>query len=360
VRRFLADRAALAQARRLLDGEGYDPAVWTTMADQLGLQGLTVPEEYGGAGAGWREAAVVLEELGRTLLPSAYFASVVLAGTAIAASKDEPLHRALLPALARGETTAALAVLEDDGSWDSGSIALAATRDGDDYRLDGHKSFVLDGHLADVMVVAARTELGVSLFVVDAGAPGLTRTALPVLDPTRPQARLELVHVMGRLVGVEGEAETVLAHTFDRAALAVASDALGGAQRCLEMSLEYAKERVAFGRPIGGFQAVKHKLADLHLEVELARSAVQHAAEAADTNPEQLPMLVSLAMAQCAETYALVATENIHIHGGIGFTWEHDAPLFFRRAKSSQVLFGDAAYHRERIARHLLDADPTL
>ena len=149
----------------------------------------------------------------------------------------------------------------------------------------------------------------------------------------------------------------MLNRTFDRAALAVAADALGGADRCLEMALAYAKERVAFGRPIGGFQAVKHKFADLYLEVEFARSAVEHAAQAADTDTEQAPVLASLALAQCVDTYALVATETIHLHGGIGFTWEHDAQLFFRRAKSAQLLFGDSTFHRERIAARLLDAE---
>jgi alkylation response protein AidB-like acyl-CoA dehydrogenase len=355
VRRFVTDRAPLTEARRLLDGGAYDADIWSIMADQLGLPGLTIAEEHGGAGAGWAEAAVVLEEMGRSLVPSAYFASVVLAGSAVSASKDSPLACEILPMLASGRRTAALAVLEDDGRGELGDVALAAARDDEGYRLDGHKSFVLDGHLADILVVAARTDLGLSLFVVDGDSPGLTRTALPTLDPTRPQSRLEFQAVPGRLLGAEGQAEPVLKHTFDRALLAVAADALGGADRCLEMSLAYAKERVAFGRPIGGFQAVKHKLADLYLEIEFARSAVEHAAQAADSDPEQFPVLASLALAHCVDTYALVATETIHLHGGIGFTWEHDAQLFFRRAKSSQVLFGDSAYHRERIAARLLD-----
>jgi alkylation response protein AidB-like acyl-CoA dehydrogenase len=359
--RGFVDRASRAEARRVLDGGSYDPAVWATMADQLGLQGLTIPEEYGGAGAGWREAVVVLEEMGRTLLPSAYLATTVLASTTVAAAKDDDLAAELLPRLASGEATAALAVLEQDGHWDLTATRVSARKNAGGYRLDGTKIFVVDGHLADVLLVSARSELGVCLFVVAADSAGLTRTALPVLDPTRPLARLEFDGAAARLLGAEGHADAVLAHTFDRAILAVAAEALGGADYCMEMSLEYAQNRVAFGRPIGGFQAIKHKLADLYLEIEFARSAVHRAAEAADVDQTKLPELASLALPHCVETFALAATETIHLHGGIGFTWEHDAHLCFRRAKSSQLLFGDATFHRERIAAQLLGdraADP--
>jgi alkylation response protein AidB-like acyl-CoA dehydrogenase len=358
VNRFVADQDGLALARRMLEGGGYDATTWSTMAGQLGLQGLTVPEEHDGAGAGWPEAAAVLAEMGRGLLPSAYLATSVLAGTAVTLAKDESMQRELLPELARGARTAALAVLEADGSWDLSRLAMQATPDGDAYRLDGAKLFVLDGHLADVVVVAARTELGPSLFVVEGGSPGLTRTPLVTLDPTRPQARLEFEDVPARLLGAEGQAEPVVEATFDLACLAVAAEALGGADRCLEMSLRYAQDRVAFGRPIGGFQAVKHKLVDLYLEVELARAAVETAAAATELEPEMLPVLTSIAFGQAVEAFAQVATENIHLHGGVGFTWEHDAQLFFRRATSSRVLFGDATFHRERVAGWLLDTRP--
>ncbi|HEY5856325.1 MAG TPA: acyl-CoA dehydrogenase family protein [Aldersonia sp.] len=356
VRGFLTARVPSAEARRFLDpGQRYDATVWSTMADQLGLPSLAIAEEYGGAGAGWREVAVVAEEMGRALLPSAYFASVVLAAGAIAAAKDDAMAHELLPRLASGRATATLAALDDDGRWDHATFALTATDAADGYRLSGTKTFVFDGRSADVVVVAARTELGASLFVVDGASPGLTRTPLPTLDPTRPQARLEFTDVSGRLLGVEGQAEPALARTFDLALLAAAADALGGADRCLQMAVDYAKERVAFGRPIGGFQAIKHNLVDLYLEVEFARVAVEQAAQAADSAQfAEFSMLASLAFAQCAQTYALVATENIHIHGGIGFTWEHDAQLFFRRAKSTQVLFGDTGFHHERVAAYLL------
>jgi alkylation response protein AidB-like acyl-CoA dehydrogenase len=333
VRRFVADHDGVGQARRMLDGGEYDEATWSTMAEQLGLPGLTFAEEYDGAGAGWPEATAVLYELGRAVLPSAYLATTVLAGTAIAHSKDDALQRELLPVLARGERTAALAVLEGSGSWDLGRIGLTATSDGDGYRLDGTKLFVVDGHLADLVVVAGRSELGLSLFVVDGGSAGLTRTPMPTLDPTRPLARLEFTGVSARLLGVD----------------------VGGADRCMEMTMGYVRDRVAFGRPIGGFQAVKHKLVDLYLEIEFARAAVEAAAAAAESEPDMFPVYASVALAQAMETFALVATETIHLHGGIGFTWEHDAQLFFRRAKSSQLMFGDATFHRERIAGRLLD-----
>jgi alkylation response protein AidB-like acyl-CoA dehydrogenase len=355
VRRFVADSSPLAEVRRVVETPaGYAAAVWSTMAGQLGLAGLAIAEEFGGSGAGWREVAVVAEELGRALLPSPYLASAVLVATAIAESRDAAAAKDLLPRIAAGETTAALAVLSDGGRWDSPGSGLTATRGGDGYRLDGYATFVLDGHLADVVVAVAQTEHGVSLFTVDGDQSGLRRSALPTLDLTRPQARLEFARVPARLVGTEGQAAPVLERTLEAALVAVAADALGGARRCLDMSLAYAKERVAFGRPIGGFQAVKHKLVDLHLEVEFARTAVTQAALAAAEDSADRRALASLAVAHIVSTYALVATENIHLHGGVGFTWEHDAQLFFKRAKSSQVLFGDAAFHRERVAAELL------
>jgi alkylation response protein AidB-like acyl-CoA dehydrogenase len=354
VRRFVTDHDGPAQARRMLEGGGYDEATWSTMARQLGLGGLTLAEEVGGAGAGLPEAVAVLEELGGALLPSPYFGTSVLAGTAIALSKDEPAQRLLLPALASGELTATLAVLEEGGSWDPRRINLRARHRGAEHVLDGTKLYVIDGHLADLLIVVARSELGLSLYAVESGSPGLTRTQLPTLDPTRPLARLEFQSVPARLIGAEGQAQPVLDETFDRAALAVAAEALGGADHCLQMSLRHVRERVAFGRPIGAFQAVKHKLADLYLELEFARAAVETAAAGEDT--DLFPVCASVAISQAADTFALVATETIHLHGGTGFTWEHDAQLYFRRATSSQVLFGDSTFHRERIAGRLLDS----
>lgn len=354
VRRFLQDKSPEAEVRRLMEtAEGYDPAVWSQMADQLGLQSLAIPEEYGGAGFGYVELIVVLEEMGAALLCAPYFSTVALAANALVTSGDEAAKKQHLPGLASGETIATLALTEDSGRWDTGSVALAATQSGDGWALDGHKSFVLDGHVADLVLAVARTEAGVSLFAVRGDADGLERTALPTLDQTRKQARLEFHGTPATLVGIEGGAEPGLAKTLQLAAVALAAEQVGGAQHCLDSSVEYAKSRFQFGRPIGSFQAIKHKCADMLLEVESARSAAYYAGWAAADDSEELPVVASLAKSYCSEAYFHAAAENIQIHGGVGFTWEHTAHLYFKRAKSSELLFGDPAYHRELLAQHI-------
>ena len=355
VRRFLADKSPESEVRRLMaTTEGYDPAVWRQMADQLGLQSLTIPEEYGGSGFGYVELICVLEEMGAALLCAPFFSSVALAANALLTSGDEQAKQDLLPGIASGETIATLALTEDSGRWDLGSVTLSA-RAGDDggWVLDGHKSFVLDGHSADLVLVVGRTDAGTSLFAVAGDAPGLTRTPLATMDQTRKQARLELSGTPARLVGQEGGAEPGLAKTLDLAAVALAAEQVGGAQHCLDSSVEYAKTRIQFGRPIGSFQAIKHKCADMLLEVESARSAAYYAGWAAAEDSDELPVVASLAKSYCSEAYFHAAAENIQIHGGIGFTWEHDAHLYFKRAKSSELLFGDPAYHRELLAQRI-------
>jgi alkylation response protein AidB-like acyl-CoA dehydrogenase len=355
LRRFFADKSPGTEVRRLMETtEGYDPAVWAQMAEQLGLQGLAVPEEYGGAGFGFRELVIVLEEMGRVLLCAPYFASVVLAAGALAACGDEDAKKDLLPGIAAGTTIATLAFAEENGRWDADGIETAAARAGDGWVLEGTKTFVFDGHIADVVLVVARAPGGPSLFTVDGRAPGLTRTCLPTLDQTRKLARLEFSAVPARLVGAAGGAGAVLATTLDHAAVALAAEQLGGAQRVLEMSVEYAKVRRQFGRPIGGFQAIKHKCADMLMEVESSRSAVMYAAAVADADPAELQAMAGLAKAYCSDAYVRAAGENIQIHGGIGFTWEHDAHLYFKRAKSAELLFGAPAHHRELLARRIL------
>ncbi|MFI0444371.1 acyl-CoA dehydrogenase family protein [Actinomadura sp. 6N118] len=349
LRRFFSDKSPGAEVRRLMESTtGYDPAVWEQMAGQLGLQGLAIPEEYGGSGFGVRELVIVLEEMGRALVCAPYFATVVLAATALQASGDENAKRDLLPGIADGTTIATLAWNEND-RWDLGSITMTARRSGDGWILDGTKTYVLDGHIADLVLVAARTPLGLSLFAVD-GSAGLARTPLPVLDQTRKLARLDFAAVPARLVGPEGGAEAVLAHTLDIAAVSLAAEQLGGAQISLDMTVEYAKVRHQFGRPIGSFQAIKHRCADMFVQVESARSAVLQAAATADEDPGELPVAAALAKAFCSDAYFHTAGESIQIHGGIGFTWEHDAHLYFKRAKSSQELFGPPAHHRGRLA----------
>lgn len=354
LRRFLEDKSPEPEVRRLMETtEGYDPAVWSQMAHQLGLQAMHIPEEYGGAGFSYVELVVVLEEMGRALLCAPFFSTVALAANAVLSSGDDEAKKDLLPGIASGETIATLALTEDSARWDLDAVTLAAVRTRDGFRLDGHKMFVLDGHLADLILVAARTDAGLGLFAVEGDADGLTRTPLTTMDQTRKQARLEFSATSARLLGREGQAGVGLARTLDLAAVALAAEQVGGAQRCLEMSVEYAKVRVQFGRPIGSFQAIKHKCADMLLEVESARSAAYYAGWAAADAPEELPAVACLAKAYCSEAYFHAAAENIQIHGGIGFTWDHPAHLYFRRAKTSELLLGDPAYHRELLARRI-------
>jgi alkylation response protein AidB-like acyl-CoA dehydrogenase len=351
VRRFLAERAPLSRARELMEtGDGIDRAVWEQAASQLGLLGLAIPEEYGGAGFTFAEQAIVLEELGAALYGGPYLASAVLAATALLASPDEGSRRDLLPAIASGETIATLAFTEDDGSWDPSTARMSAAKAGDGWRLHGHKSFVLDGGSAGLILVLAVADGAPSLFAVEAGAPGLGRTVLPTLDQTRKLARLELDGVPGRLIGSPGDAAVIMDRVLDVAAIALAAEQLGGAQRALDMAVEYGRVRHQFGRPIGSFQALKHRMADLLLEVESLRSAVRYAATAVAEGSEEVPVVASLVKAYASDAYFHVAAENLQIHGGIGFTWEHDAHLYFKRATSSELLFGDASYHRDRLA----------
>jgi len=354
VRRFLEDKSPETEVRRQMETtDGYDPAVWSQMAQQLGLQGLAIPEEYGGSGYTYVELIVVLEEMGRALLCAPYFSTVALAANALISSGDDTAKKEYLPGIASGDVIATLALTEDSGKWDESGITLAATKAGDGYTLTGSKNFVLDGHTASLILVAARTGAGVSLFAVDGGAAGLTRTALSTMDQTRKQAKLEFAGTPARLVGADGGGWPVLSKTLDLAAVALAAEQVGGAQKVLEMSVEYAKVRVQFGRPIGSFQAIKHKCADMLLEVESAKSAAYYAGWAAAEDSDELPVVASLAKAYCSDAYFHAAAENIQIHGGIGFTWEHPAHLYFKRAKSSELYLGDPTYHRELLAQRI-------
>jgi alkylation response protein AidB-like acyl-CoA dehydrogenase len=360
LRRFLEDKSPSPQVRRLMEtDEGYDRAVWSQMAEQLGLQGLTIPEEHGGAGGGPVEQLIVLEEMGRVLLCAPYFATAVLAVHALQASGDAVAQRDFLPGIAAGTTIATLAVPEDDGSWSTDRLQTRARRSGAAYVLDGRKSFVLDGAIADLVLVVAQADEGPTLFAVDGHAPQLSPRSLQTIDMTRKQAALALDGVPARLVGTPGAAAGVVEKTLQLAAVALAAEQVGGAQRCLDMSVDYAKLRVQFGRPIGSFQAIKHKCADMLLEVESAKSAAYYAAWAAAEGSNELPLVASLAKAYCSEAYFHVAAENIQVHGGIGFTWEHDAHLYYRRAKSSEVMLGSPTHHREIAATYLIDGAGT-
>jgi alkylation response protein AidB-like acyl-CoA dehydrogenase len=354
VRSFLDQKSPEAEVRRLMETEqGYDESVWRQMGAEMGLQGLIVPEEYGGSGYSYVELIVVLEEMGRALLSAPFFSTVALAANTLVHSGDDTAKKELLPGIASGDTIATLAFTEENGKWDEAGITMQATKSGDGYTLNGTKMFVLDGHTATLILVAARTDSGVSLFSVTGDASGLTRTALSTMDQTRKQARLEFSNTPARLIGQEGQGWGVLSRVLDLAAVALAAEQVGGAQKCLDMAVEYAKVRVQFGRPIGSFQAIKHKCADMLLEVESAKSAAYYAGWCAAELNDELPVVASLAKAYCSEAYFHAAAENIQIHGGIGFTWEHPAHLYFKRAKSSELLFGDPTYHRELLAQRI-------
>jgi alkylation response protein AidB-like acyl-CoA dehydrogenase len=353
VRRFLQEKSPSAEVRRLMETtEGYDQAVWDQMANQLGLQALAIPEEYGGAGFTNVELTVVFEEMGAALLCAPYFSTVALGANAILSSGDESAKKDLLPGIAEGTTKATLAITEDSGRWEPDAVTLEATG-GPDWSLTGAKMYVIDGHVADLIIVVARTPKGLTLFAVDGDASGLVRTPLATMDQTRKQARLEFSSTPARLIGAEGEAGPAVTRILDLAAVALAAEQVGGAQRCLDMAVEYAKTRIQFGRPIGSFQAIKHKCADMLLEVESAKSAAYYAGWAAADDSDELPVVASLAKSYCSEAYFHAAAENIQIHGGIGFTWEHDAHLYFKRAKSSELLLGDPSYHRELLAQRI-------
>jgi alkylation response protein AidB-like acyl-CoA dehydrogenase len=355
VRQFLAATSAPATVRRVMESpDGFDRSTWRQMAEQLGLQALLVPERYEGLGQGAVEAHVVFEEMGRALYPGPYFASAALATNALICSGDEAACRDLLPGIADGSTIATVAVAEADGRWDDGSaIRSTARRSRDGWVLDGSKSFVPNGHAANLFLVTARTDAGLSLFAVDSADPGVEARVLESLDLTRRLAGLALAGAGARLVGEDGGASGVVAATVDRALVALAAEEAGGAARCLEMSVDYAKQREQFGRPIGAFQAIAHRCVEMLQRVEFARAASHYAASCLAAGTSEFPVAARVAAAYCGSAYRWVATENIQVHGGIGFTWEHDAHLHYRRSWASERLLGSTDQHYFTIADRL-------
>jgi alkylation response protein AidB-like acyl-CoA dehydrogenase len=357
VRDFLAAKSSEQQVRAAIETErGYDDDLWAQLAGQLSLPGLTLPEEYGGDGFGFTELQVVLEEMGRALTPSPFLATVVLAAGAILAAGDEAAAKAYLPGIASGKTTATLAVAESAGLWSFDQLTATArpAGDGDGWLLTGTKQFVLHGATADLLIVAAHTEQGPGFFAVHpARLPGatLSRARLRTLDLTRPMAAIEFSDTPATLIGTAGAAGPALDAVLDLAMTAIAAEQAGAARACLEASASYARERHQFGRPIGSFQAVKHKCADMLVKVELAQAAATEAARAAAGDPDAapLPQAAAVAHAVCSESLMFVAAENIQVHGGIGFTWEHPAHLYFRRAKASQLMFGGPGFYFEHL-----------
>ncbi|MDO3395395.1 acyl-CoA dehydrogenase family protein [Nocardioides sp. SOB44] len=353
VRSLLADKSDESRVREVMESDlGYDASVWRQLADQVGVQSLAVPEHHGGAGFGQVELGVALRELGRALVPGPFFSSVVLGAGALLAAQDESAMAAHLPGIAAGTTLATLAVIETDGQWRTHGFTTRAREDAEaSWTLDGEKSLVLDAVGADLYVVAADTPHGPGLFLVESGAAGLEVTGLRALDPTRRVGRLTLTGTPAAALGRPGNGTAALEHLLDRATAALAAEQVGAARACLEMSVAYARQRVQFGRPIGSFQAVKHMCADMFTRLEVAEAAATEAARAVDGLPDAPPAgeAAAVAHAVCSEAFMFIAQQTIQVHGGIGFTWEHPAHLYFRRAKVSQLMFGGPAVYYERL-----------
>ena len=350
VRAFLAERSdEQAMREQMATERGFDPEVWTLMAEQLGLCGLIVPEEHGGAGFSYVELLVAMEEMGRALLCSPFLGTSVFSVNALLACASDVTRKELLPGIADGSTIVSVAHAEPGGRWDLGAIAMQATAVGGEFELSGVKAWVLDGHTADVLLVVARTDGGLGLFRVDPTAAGVKRELVPSLDLTRKLAHVELSGARATRIS-DGDQTAALERVLSRTIAALAAEQVGGAQQCLEMATDYAKTRLQFGRPIGSYQAIKHKCADMLVAVEFAKSAAYNACFAAAEDSDDLVEAAAIAKSFCSESYFHAAADNIQIHGGMGFTWELPAHLYFKRAKASELLFGDPAYHREVLA----------
>jgi alkylation response protein AidB-like acyl-CoA dehydrogenase len=333
--------------------DGFDRHLWHLMADQLGLPGLLIPEEFGGAEFAFTDVQIVLEEMGEALTCSPFLSSAVLAVQALLASRDRERCHELLSPIADGSRLVAMAFTDSQGHWDAADDSVRAQRRAGRWTLSGLRRFVLDAATADTILVAAASEYGPTLFAVERAGEGCRTTPLETLDMTRRQADVAFDNAEAIPIGDTGAADAYVRPAFDAGLAALASEQVGGARRVLNMSVEYAKIREQFGRPIGSFQAIKHKCADMLLEVETATSAARAAGAAITDSSDEASLLASLAKSHCSEAFSHAATENIQVHGGIGFTWEHPAHLYYRRAKSTEMLLGSPAYHRERMLREL-------
>ncbi len=358
LRRFLGERSPTKEVRRLMATDaGFEAAAWRKLNSELGLTAVRIPEAYGGQGFGFGELCIVLEEMGRSLLCAPFFSTAVLATGAILNAGTEAEKQALLPGIAAGDTVATLAWVEQPSRWDAAATTLTAKPSGSGYVLDGFKSYVLDGHTADLIVVLARApgssgDKGLSLFTVKGDAKGLSRKLLKTMDETRKLTRLDFKGVEATLLGEAGAAAAPFARTMVEAAVCLANEMAGVSDRLREDSLEYAKMRMQFGRAIASFQSMKHKHADMLVDVELAKSAAYYAAAALDEGDDDVVAVASLAKAAASDAALQTAVHAIQIHGGIGFTWDNDTHLWFKRAKSSEVLLGDAHHHREQMMQH--------
>jgi alkylation response protein AidB-like acyl-CoA dehydrogenase len=363
-RAFLAEHSSSERVRVAMESElGFDTELWKRIGAELGWPAVAIPEAFGGLGLGMVELTALLETMGEALLCAPFFSTVCLAAPALLASGDGAACRAWLPGIAEGRTLAALAFGGTSGQPEADAVQATWRREGVAFVLDGPARFVLDGHCAELLLVAARRPEsrgaeGIGLFAVPAAAPGVARRALPTMDRTR---RLADVTLSGVRVGGEaalGDPErgwAAVAKALDRGAVALAAEQVGGAQRCLDMAVAYAKERVQFGRPIGAFQAIKHTCAETMVRVESARSAAYYAACVAAEDAPELPVATSLAKASASEAFFHAAAESLQVHGGVGFTWEYDVHLYLKRARAGEAFLGAPAWHRERIARHILE-----
>ena len=358
-RKFFENECGSDTVRRLMETpEGISPDLWTKLAEQ-GWLGLVYPEAYDGMGLGLVDLVVLMEEMGRAVVPGPYFSAVLLGGLAIVEAGSEAQKKEWLPKIAAGDRRVALAWMEPSAQLGPAGVTLTAVEKGGTYTLSGTKLFVHDAHTADALVVVARTRPGagadgVSLFLLPKGTKGLEVTLLPTMDQTRKLCEVALSDVTigpDALLGAAGAGWAPLARVLDRATVALCAEMCGGAQKVLDMTVEYAKIRQAFGRPIGSYQGVKHRAADMLVDVENSKSITYYAAWALDEGSPEAPLAVSMAKAYVSDAFRRVSAAGIQLHGGIGFTWEHDLHLYFKRAKGSEFTFGDATHHRERVAQ---------
>jgi alkylation response protein AidB-like acyl-CoA dehydrogenase len=359
-RRFLESECATQFVRqRMAEPAAVTDAFWQKLAEQ-GWLGIIYPEEEGGSGLGLVDLVVLMEEMGRAVMPGPFLSTVLLGGAAIGEAGSADQRRQWLPQIAAGGAKAALAWTEPNLRWDAAGIGLTARETSGGFTVSGSKLFVGDAHLADILAIAARTrdgstmEDGVSLFLAAKNTPGLGITVLPTIDETRKLCDVRLDNVFlprSALLGDVNAGWAPLARVIARATVALAAEMCGGAQRVLEMTVDYAKIRIAFGKPIGSYQGVKHQAADMLVAIENAKSLTYYAAWALDQGLDEAPLAVSMAKAAASDMYRRVAGTGIQLHGGIGMTWEHDLQLYFKRAKAAEVAFGDATWHRERVAR---------
>jgi alkylation response protein AidB-like acyl-CoA dehydrogenase len=352
VRRFLEKHSPESAVRRASAEAGCDRQLWHAIGDQ-GLAGLAVPERLGGSGFSYAELAVVAEELGRALACVPFFASVALAAELLRHIGDGSAESNLVPRIVSGESIATVAFLDDAHTWQAQEPGVIARRADAGWVLNGAKRYVVAGDVADVLLVVASEDGKTSVFAVDTSSPGIARTRLDSLDQTRPLADVAFDATPARLIGEYGESAAAVEGMLVTAGVLLAAEQVGGAGRVLDMAVEYAKTRIQFGRPIGAFQAIKHKCANMLAELEGGRAAARYATWTLQTQDDDLVVASALAQAKCSEVYVSLAAENVQVHGGIGFTWEHPAHLYVKRSRADYVLLGTPVEYRRRLAELL-------